>query len=175
MLRAIKNMPAARAFFVVALILFSLTFSASYMRPSVVAAQPAQAGSTSGSVVVTLEGSVVRDGHEVSTDNLQIRPGEVITWKMVVRNRGNRVMHNIQAEGQIPRGTAFVPASVRGDALSVMYSIDGGRSYSERPTIMVDGQERPAPVSSYTNLRITFSGELKPNDVRNASYQTRLR
>src|SRR5438067_13179965 len=122
MLRAIKNMPTARAFFILALIFFSLALSTSFIRPRVMAAPVAQDDSTSGSVTVALEGSVMRDGHSVSTDNLQVRPGEVITWKMVVRNRGNRVMHNIQAEGEIPRGTIFVPASAHGDQITVMYS-----------------------------------------------------
>lgn len=126
-------------------------------------------------VLVTLEGEVTRDGKAVSVDGLQLTPGEVIIWKVRVKNRSARTVSNVRADGLVPKGTQFVPNSFSGVGSRVEYSIDGGASYSAQPTIVVNGKVRPAPMDSYTNVRFLWDGEIAAGESKAAQYKTRLR
>ena len=161
----------------VKLVLVAALVAAAHALPSLASAylpapqQPAQAA-----VLVNLDGTVERDGKDVSIDNLQVRPGETITWNMRVANRGNQGARNVRAEGLIPKGTAYGPASAEGSGVSVEYALDGGSTFSPRPVVRdAEGRERPAPTDSYTNVRFTWPSEIRPGDVKTAQYKTRLR
>ncbi|MCA1683682.1 MAG: hypothetical protein LC708_00920, partial [Actinobacteria bacterium] len=105
---------------------------------------------------------------------LQVRPGEEITWDVRVVNRGREGVSNVSAEGLIPQGTRYVAGSAGGAGTSVQYSIDGGRTFSPRPTVVVEGREVPASPDAYTNVRFTWPAAVAPGAPRAAQYRTRV-
>lgn len=173
MLRVKKLAPAVRLYLASTLMLLSLLFAASTFLPASASITYTQA-QQQGSIVPALNGEVVRDGKAVSVDDIKVQPGEIIVWKLRVTNRGNQGVTGVRAEGMIPKGTAFIPSSGTGAGVTVQYSIDGGRTYSARPTIVVDGKTRLAPVSSYTNILFIWEGEISAGSVKTAQYKTRV-
>ena len=130
-------------------------------------------------VTATLAGEVARDGNAVSTDNVRVQPGEVITWKLALKNNSRQPKSDLKADSPVPQGTEFVPGSVSADGANVLYSIDGGRTFSERPMVRVvkNGLPRdiPAAPSIYTTVRFVWDGSLPPGEARHAAYKTRVR
>ena len=131
-------------------------------------------------VHVSLTGAVERDGKLVSTEGLRVGPNEVITWQIEAVNRGQKIARAVRTVAPVPAGTEFVAGSAVGQGVSqILYSIDGGRNYSERPVVKVvkNGVEREVPASPtvYTNVQFVWDGELPPRAARQASYRTRVR
>ncbi|NJN49500.1 MAG: hypothetical protein HC805_06670, partial [Alkalinema sp. RL_2_19] len=77
----------------------------------------------------------------------------------------------------IPQRTEFIANSVsfaqdmRG---GVTYSIDQGKTFSDRPMIQVKGKSVPAPAASYTHLRIRLKQAINPQSAVSAHYQVRV-
>ena len=129
-------------------------------------------------VKVDLSGSVQRNGRTLSLEEAGgVAPGEDITWKVTVSNRGDAAASKVQAVGQIPQGTVYVAGSASGDAVEIKYSLDG-RAFSERPVIrVVEGgvvRERPAPPDSYIAVQFTFAS-VGTGEAKRAVYHTRVR
>lgn len=132
-------------------------------------------------VKVGLAGSVERGGRAVALDEAGgVGPGEVLTWRMTITNPGPGFARNLRVRGHVSAGTAFVPGSAAGDTQPrVLYSVDGGRTFSERPTVWITGadgarREVAAPPGSYTDVEFHFDA-LAPNQTKSARYQTRVR
>ncbi len=112
-----------------------------------------------------------------------VRPGETIRYVVTASNTSDRAIKKLVVTQPIPSNAVYVLNSatlpnVAGAKLD--YSIDGGKTYSEVPTIRVklDNGEivnRPAPASLYTNVRWNFGDAFPPQTVVNATYQVRIR
>lgn len=160
----------------VALILLALTLSCATASIYFEArAQGASAAQAQGSIVPSLTGEVMRDGKSVLVDKAGVVPGEIIIWKMRVENRGAKAVRGVKAIGMIPPGTLFVPESAHAAGAVVQFSIDGGRNFSAQPTVLVDGQSRPAPIESYTHVLFIWESEVDAGQVKIAQYNTRVR
>ncbi len=168
----------ARTFFTVALTLIFLSGVAvfagkggetllAYLRPS---------------VNVELSGTVSRDSGKVELSEAgNVKPGEVLEWKIKSENNGDASAKGYRALGQVPAGTEFVAGSAHGDKAPVVkYSIDGGQSFSEKPVIsekQADGSEKlvPAPASMYTQVSFEWGESLEAGKEFNAFYSTRVK
>ena len=107
------------------------------------------------------------------------RPGDVIRYTLVFTNVTAGPVKNIQFVDPIPKGMVYVLGSATGDRpVRVEYSIDGGKSYSARPVIVVveDGKkvETPAPRERYTHVRWTVLGSLDPKARVIAEFRTQV-
>jgi uncharacterized repeat protein (TIGR01451 family) len=126
---------------------------------------------------MVLAGDTERKGERVALDKAgMVKPGEMINWTIASANEGNGAARDYKAVGQIPTGTSFVAGSAVSQDASVTYSIDGGKTFSARPTIeekQPDGSTKrvPAPASSYTQLRYEWSNPLAAGEKLSASYQ----
>lgn len=115
------------------------------------------------------------------TDN--VRPGETIRYVVTASNTSDRIIKNLVVVQPIPKGSVYVLKSATLPSIAgakLDYSIDGGKTYSENPTIKVkleDGKivDRPAPESMYTNVRWNFGERFPAKTVSNATYQVRIR
>ena len=114
-------------------------------------------------------------------DGAQVVPGEKILYKIDLVNDGEQEARNPVALGPVPAGTVFIPgtASTAPD-LKVDYSIDGGRTYSEKPLITVTGKDGrqqtvPAPAERYTTIRWTWGTPLAAGTTATVSYQVQVR
>ena len=114
-------------------------------------------------------------------DGAQVAPGEKILYTLDLANNGGQEARNPVALGPIPAGTAFVPGTAStGPNLKVDYSIDGGKSFSEKPLITVTGKDGrpqtvPAPADRYTTIRWIWGTPLGAGAAASVSYQVRVR
>jgi uncharacterized repeat protein (TIGR01451 family) len=144
------------------------------------AAAPAQQQQPGASPVkIDLVGEVRRGDKDVPVGSVSVRPGDIITWRMTVSNQGGARVHGIRADGLVPSGTRFESGSAQGGS-AVRYSVDGGRTYSPRPTVRVTGpdgvtREVDAPADSYTNVLFVWESYLSPGEVQTATYRTVVR
>lgn len=115
--------------------------------------------------------------------NASLRPGENIRYVVTASNISDRQIKNLVVTQPIPKSSIYVLGSatlptIQGAKLD--YSIDGGKTYSDNPTIRVklDSGEivnRPAPDSMYTNVRWRFGDSFPAKTITYATYQVRIR
>lgn len=133
-------------------------------------------------VKINLSAAVERDNGLVPVEKAQIvKQGEVLDWTIDSANAGNGPALNYKAVSRIPAGTSFIAGSAKGEgAAKVVYSIDGGKTYSINPMIdekQADGSIKkvPAPVSLYTHVRYEWADPLAPGGHVAASYKVRIK
>ena len=132
-------------------------------------------------VKVQLSAAVERDSKLVPLDKASVvKPGEVLDWTIVSENSGNGAAHDYKTVAHIPRGTEFVAGTAKADGAKALYSIDNGKSFSEKPTIeekQADGTVKrvAAPVAMYTDIRYEWSDPLVQGGKLAASYKVRVK
>jgi uncharacterized repeat protein (TIGR01451 family) len=132
-------------------------------------------------IKVLLSGVVERSSGRIPVQEAAtVKSGEVMDWTITSMNEGNAPAREYKAVGVVPLGTEFVAGSVTVDGTAtVTYSIDRGKSFSERPTIderQPDGTVKKvaAPTSMYTQIRYEWADPLEQGSKRNATYKVRL-
>lgn len=109
-----------------------------------------------------------------------VKPGDVLRYTLAGENKSDRQLKNITFNQPIPKGMIYVLSSVSvSPNTKAVYSIDGGRSFVENPTVQVklaNGQvaTQPAPASAYTHLRFQVPTIAAKTTVK-VSYQTQVR
>jgi hypothetical protein len=89
-------------------------------------------------------------------------------------------VRNVQFNDPVPAGLRYVAGSARADRSDVLieFSIDSGRSYSERPEVeaVVNGQKvrRPAPPERYTHVRWSERGWVRSRAKVSAEFRVQL-
>lgn len=109
-----------------------------------------------------------------------VQPGDVLRYTLNGENKSDRPLKNLTLNQPIPRGMVYVlkSANITNDA-KITYSIDGGRSFGENPTIKVTlpggkVEIKPAPANIYTHIRWQVSTVATKTIVK-ATYQTQVR
>jgi uncharacterized repeat protein (TIGR01451 family) len=116
-------------------------------------------------------------------NNTALRPGENIRYVVTASNVSDRTIKKLVVNQPIPNGSIYVMGSAtlpNVEGATVDYSIDGGKKYSQYPTIKVkqaDGTivDKPAPESMYTHVRWNFGDNFPAKTATNATYQVRIR
>lgn len=132
-------------------------------------------------VKVQLSAAVERDSELVPVDKASpVKPGEILDWTILSENSGNAAAHDYKAVARIPRGTEFIAGSAKADGAKAVYSIDNGKSFSDKPTVeekQADGTVKrvAAPVSMYTDIRYEWSDPLAQGGKLTASYKLRVK
>lgn len=135
---------------------------------------------------VRLEGQVQVDAEgdlswAALADGAAVKPGELIRYQVELANTGDAEAKSPSALGRIPTGTIFVlESATSGPGLMVEYSIDGGKTFAQQPTIVVEGEDGekrsvPAPASRYTTIRWTWNSPIPPGDSASVFYQVQVR
>ena len=81
----------------------------------------------------------------------------------------------------MPVGTVYIEnAATTGEGLAVAYSIDGGKTFSAKPMLVItepDGSTRtvPAPVERYTTIQWNWDSSLAAGNQQAVSYQVQVR
>jgi len=109
-----------------------------------------------------------------------VQPGDVLRYTLSGENKSDRQLKNLTLNQPIPQGMQYVlkSANITNNA-KITYSIDGGRSFVENPTIKVtlpNGkvETKPAPASIYTHIRLLVPAVAAKTIVK-ATYQTQVR
>jgi uncharacterized repeat protein (TIGR01451 family) len=144
----------------------------------------ADSGSTHAGpyVVVKLLGAIRHGDALVPIDKAgTVQPGEIVRWTVAANNQGSASAMDYSVSGRVPSGTEFVTGSALGEnSPQVTYSIDGGKAYSQQPTVQQkqpDGSVTtvPAPIPTYTNVRFTWSASIPAGESRTATYDVRVK
>jgi uncharacterized repeat protein (TIGR01451 family) len=132
-------------------------------------------------VKVQLSAAVERDSELVPLEKASaVKPGEVLDWTVLSENSCNAAAHDYKAVAHIPRGTEFIAGSAKADGAKAVYSIDNGKSFSDKPTVeekQADGTVKrvAAPVAMYTDIRYEWSDPLAQGGKLTASYKLRVK
>jgi uncharacterized repeat protein (TIGR01451 family) len=132
-------------------------------------------------VKVQLSATVERDSELVPLEKASaVRPGEVLDWTILSENSGNAAAHDYKTVARIPRGTEFIAGSAKAEGAKAVYSIDNGKSFSDKPTVeekQADGTVKrvAAPVAMYTDIRYEWSDPLAQGGKLSAAYKLRVK
>jgi uncharacterized repeat protein (TIGR01451 family) len=112
-------------------------------------------------------------------DKAMARPGDVLGYALAFTNVNRAAVKQVQFVDPLPQGLVYRTGTARADQPTVIeYSIDGGKSYSARPTVRVmeNGRqvEKPAPREAYTHIRWTVAGPLAPGAQVTAGFQAEV-
>jgi uncharacterized repeat protein (TIGR01451 family) len=113
---------------------------------------------------------------------VSVQPGDVLRYTVSGENISDKQVKNLTVNQPIPKGMQFVLKSAVGDIKSntkVSYSIDGGRSFVENPTVKVtlpNGkvEVKPAPASAYTDVRMQIPS-VEAKSVVKGSYEVQVK
>ncbi|MBN3911318.1 MAG: DUF11 domain-containing protein [Nostoc sp. NMS1] len=109
-----------------------------------------------------------------------VRPGDVLRYTLSGENKSDRPVKNLTLNQPIPKGMVYILKSVSAaNNTKVIYSIDGGRSFVENPTVKVTlpggkVETKPAPAIAYTHIRLQIPSVAAKTTVK-ATYQTQVR
>ncbi|GGO27616.1 hypothetical protein [Deinococcus humi] len=112
-----------------------------------------------------------------------VQSGDILREEITVRNVRGKAIAQVTVGVPIPRETVLsggvTPDSAR---WTVAYSVDGGRTYSPKPTrgvtVTENGtgitRQQPAPPETYTNVRWTVT-DLKKDETVKLGFRVRVR
>jgi uncharacterized repeat protein (TIGR01451 family) len=109
-----------------------------------------------------------------------VQPGDVLRYTLSGENKSDRPVKNLILNQPIPKGMVYIlKSAIAANDTKVTYSIDGGRSFVENPTVKVtlpDGkvETKPAPANVYTHIRLQVSSVPAKKTVK-ATYQVQVR
>jgi uncharacterized repeat protein (TIGR01451 family) len=100
------------------------------------------------------------------------QPGDVIVYTIAANNISTKPVNKLVLNQKIRSGTTYVlnSATPNKDA-TLTFSTDGGKSFAPQPML----GKKPAPASSYTNVRWAFTNSIAPKSGSTLSYEVRVR
>jgi len=110
------------------------------------------------------------------TDSTKVLPGDTVRYHLLFTNVSAGPVRGIVLDNPIPAGLRYEAGSAKADRadVAILFSIDGGKSYSAEPMIesVVDGQrmQHAAPADMYTHVRWTVRGEVPKGAQLRAEY-----
>jgi uncharacterized repeat protein (TIGR01451 family) len=127
------------------------------------------------------QGKEVKAWQAMPGNNVAAMPGQVLRFTLKAENKGDRPAKKLVLAQPIPPGTSYVlNTAIAESPASIVYSIDGGKTFVAKPTVKVTLpdetiEERPAPAEAYTHVRWLFDRELLPKTSRKVFYQVKLK
>ncbi len=114
------------------------------------------------------------------TESTEARPGQMVEYRIFVTNVSDTTLPAglVQVRLPIPEGTEYVPnsATASSDRLLTEFSADRGRTFSEPPVLIGNGDSRRvAEPTSYEEIRWTFFVELEPGQEEALAYRVIVR
>jgi uncharacterized repeat protein (TIGR01451 family) len=112
----------------------------------------------------------------ISGANTKVGSGDVIRYTLIGQNKGSRAARNLVFNQPIPAGTRYTLQSAKliNSPAEVLFSIDGGKTYSATPKVKVmqGGRlvEQPAPADAYSHIRFRINQELTSKGTVRAEY-----
>ncbi|MCC5640184.1 hypothetical protein LC593_31005 [Nostoc sp. CHAB 5844] len=113
-------------------------------------------------------------------DKAIVKPGDILRYTLTGENTSDRPLKNLTLNQPISRGMVYVLKSAHFTGnTKITYSIDGGRSFVENPTIKVslpngNVETKSAPASAYTHLRF-YTPIVAAKTTLKATYQIQVR
>ena len=128
---------------------------------------------------------------QISAENLNARtprhadlsrvlPGDTLRYHLLFTNVSAGAVHGIVLDNPIPAGLRYAAGSAKADRsdVAILYSIDGGKSYSAEPMIeaVVDGkrEQHAAAPELYTHVRWAIRGDVPTGAQVRAEYDAQV-
>jgi uncharacterized repeat protein (TIGR01451 family) len=126
----------------------------------------------------------VQDKRHITWQSLQgqasVKPKDVLRYTISGENYSDRAVKNLTLNQPIPKGMQLVLKSATAtNNAKITYSIDGGRSFSENPTIKVTLPKgkveiKPAPATAYTHIHLNFNQPIPAKTKVQGTYQVQV-
>src|SRR5437763_15978374 len=113
-------------------------------------------------------------------DSTRVLPGDTLRYHLLFTNVSAGAVHGIVLDNPIPAGLRYAAGSAKADRsdVAILYSIDGGKSYSALPTIdaVIDGrhEQHAAPSELYTHVRWAIRGDVPTGAQVRAEYDAQV-
>ena len=113
-----------------------------------------------------------KDGHLA-------RPGDVLGYTLAFTNHTGSRVKDVEFVDPLPKGVVYRLGSARADkATRIEYSIDGGKSWSAEPTVVVMEKGRrvikPAPREAYSHIRWSVAESLPAGAQVTAAFEAEV-
>jgi uncharacterized repeat protein (TIGR01451 family) len=122
-----------------------------------------------------------KTGWEQLEGRAVVNKGDVLRYVVTGLNKSDRPVNKLTVNQPIPRGMEYVLGSATIPTGSkATYSIDGGKSFVDKPTVTValaNGKKevRPAPAEAYTHIRLSFANSVAAKSTVKGTYQVKVR
>jgi len=119
------------------------------------------------------------DGRQVQKpiDGLVLKAGDLIRYSIVATNAGDSPALSLIPVGPIPKSTAYVPGSARGNDATLEFSLDG-KTWSKKPMLSIQTAhgvvKKPADPVLYKAIRWITKGALAAHKQLVFSYDVRV-
>lgn len=102
----------------------------------------------------------------------RVSPGDEVFYNLDFSNQSKEAATNVQLVMPVPGEVAYIENSATGDGAKIAFSIDGGRTFSQRGAlkVTVDGVERLAKASQITHIRWTYAKDIQPGAKGGVGY-----
>jgi hypothetical protein len=94
-------------------------------------------------------------------------------------NTGDQPALHVVPTGKIPTGTTYEAGSASGNGVHVEFSLNGGKTWSQKPTVTVHTStgdvSKPADPAAYTSLRWVSEKPLLPKASATYSYEVQVK
>lgn len=113
--------------------------------------------------------------------NVTVQPGEVLRYTVTGTNAGKAAAKKLVVTQPVPQQMVYrLDSASNSVAADVVYSIDGGKTFTETPMVEVklpngETEMQPAPAEAYTHVRWQFPNNLDPEAQLAASYEVTVR
>ena len=102
----------------------------------------------------------------------QVAPGDEVFYNLDFSNQSEEAAANVELIMPVPGEVSYVENSATGQGAAIAFSIDGGKSFSQRGAlkVTVDGEERLAKADQITHIRWTFASDIAPGAKGGVGY-----
>lgn len=121
-------------------------------------------------------------GEELFLPANEVRPQDVIEYRLTYANSGASAVRNVAITDPVPAGVQYVEKTAKRPGNGrVEFSIDSGKSFHAWPVKVTrtsaDGKETTvdATPDMVTHIRWTLSGDLKPESDVTFSYRAKVK
>ena len=102
----------------------------------------------------------------------RVAPGDEVFYNLDFANESDEVATNVKFVMPVPSEVAYVENSATGEGADIAFSIDGGKTFSQRGALKVtiDGEERLAKADQITHIRWSYAGDIEPGAKGGVGY-----
>jgi uncharacterized repeat protein (TIGR01451 family) len=131
-------------------------------------------------VVAEVEIKTINEAGEPDVARIEaarVVPGDEVIYTISCENVGSEKAENVLITNPIPEHMRYVRRTAESDGSTVLFSVDGGRTFGAPEDLVVpdsEGSERRAVESDYTHIRWTLDAPLAPDEIRQVAYRAIL-
>ena len=102
----------------------------------------------------------------------RVAPGDEVFYNLDFANESDEAATNVKLVMPVPSEVAYVENSATGEGADIAFSIDGGKTFSQRGALKVtiDGEERLAKADQITHIRWSYADDIAPGAKGGVGY-----